>query len=133
MKNTVSITSERNGDQGTSLKKIYSELIITTGEWRATWWTYIQMNTKTPSQSSKQSLINLLEIFKPISGQKTTCRRVLTKGVAGIGKSFAVKKFNLDWAEERINQDIDLVFSFAFREMRWDDEFESERCKPDPG
>ncbi|CAI5681748.1 unnamed protein product [Oreochromis niloticus] len=119
MKDKFSSVSEGNGDKPSSLNNIYTELHITTGESERSREEHEArlLEHKRIRHTSEQQIINLNDMLKPLPGQDKPHRTVVTKGVAGIGKSFSVQKFILDWAKEKENQDVDFVFSLAFREL----------------
>uniref|UniRef100_A0A3B4ZTF4 NACHT domain-containing protein n=1 Tax=Stegastes partitus TaxID=144197 RepID=A0A3B4ZTF4_9TELE len=110
----------RQSKQKAELKVIYTELYITEGgsgevndehEIR-------QIETACRKQSRPEDVIKCDDIFRPLPGRDhRPIRTVLTKGMAGIGKTVLTHKFSLDWAEDKTNRNIQFVFPFTFREL----------------
>ncbi|XP_023821941.2 protein NLRC3-like isoform X2 [Oryzias latipes] len=105
--------------RGPLLKKIYTELYITEGlrEEVHTQHEVWQLETISWNNLLHNAPIRCQDIFKVLTDQHGSIRVVLTIGVAGIGKTFSVQKFTLDWAEGFKNQDISAVVPLSFREM----------------
>ncbi|XP_029108774.1 NACHT, LRR and PYD domains-containing protein 3-like [Scleropages formosus] len=111
---------EEEAKQGQVLPSdIYADLYITKGgtgtissEHKVR---FIQTVTKSPA--IQDISIKCSDVFKPLPGETTPTRTVLTKGVAGIGKTVSVHKFILDWAEGKANKDIHFIFPFPFLDL----------------
>uniref|UniRef100_A0A3Q2ZR34 NACHT domain-containing protein n=1 Tax=Kryptolebias marmoratus TaxID=37003 RepID=A0A3Q2ZR34_KRYMA len=77
----------------------------------------IQIETASRKPHRAETTIRQEDIFKLPPGRYEPIRTVMTKGVAGIGKTVLTQKFTLDWAEDKANQDIHFTFPFTFREL----------------
>ncbi|XP_036936201.1 NACHT, LRR and PYD domains-containing protein 3-like isoform X2 [Acanthopagrus latus] len=102
-----------------SLNKIYTELYVTEGgsgevnqehEVR-------QIETASRIHVAQEKSIHCNHLFVPQPGRENRVRTVITRGVAGIGKTVSVKKFTLDWAEGKENTNLDFVFPLSFRDL----------------
>ncbi|XP_076140294.1 protein NLRC3-like [Alosa pseudoharengus] len=101
------------------LNKVYTEVYITEGESKEVnkehevW----QVESASRYQFKEDTPINCNDIFKPLPRRKKRIRTVMTKGVAGIGKTFLVQEFILDWLDGVANKSVDFIFPLSFREL----------------
>uniref|UniRef100_A0A4W6F3M9 NACHT domain-containing protein n=1 Tax=Lates calcarifer TaxID=8187 RepID=A0A4W6F3M9_LATCA len=101
----------------TLLNRIYTELYITEGQSEEVNTQHEVMQLEIKMETLHDTPIRCQDVFKALPYQQRHIRVVLTNGVAGVGKTFSVQKFTLDWAEGLENQDVSLLVLLSFREL----------------
>uniref|UniRef100_UPI001CD833DD NLR family CARD domain-containing protein 3-like n=1 Tax=Solea senegalensis TaxID=28829 RepID=UPI001CD833DD len=111
------------GTEGTGsrtlLNRIFTELYITEGQSEEvnTQHEVMQLKKTSKKKTVQDTPIRCCDIFKALPDQQGSIRVILTNGVAGVGKTFSVQKFTLDWAAGLENQDVNLLIVLSFREL----------------
>ncbi|XP_051798536.1 NLR family CARD domain-containing protein 3-like [Acanthochromis polyacanthus] len=105
--------------QKTLLNEIYTELYITEGGTAEVNDEHEVRQIEAASRKADRAerSIRAEDILKRSPGRDGPIRTVMTKGVAGIGKTVLTQKLTLDWAEDKRNQDIHFMFPLTFREL----------------
>ncbi|XP_058626827.1 NACHT, LRR and PYD domains-containing protein 12-like isoform X3 [Onychostoma macrolepis] len=109
---------EGKKENKTHLTKVYTELFITEGDITDVYDEHevLKIDRALKAPKFEDTPINCNDIFCLLK-QKEEGNIVLTKGIAGIGKTFSLHKFLLDWAEGKANRHVDCVFLLPFREI----------------
>uniref|UniRef100_A0A3P9JDZ2 B30.2/SPRY domain-containing protein n=1 Tax=Oryzias latipes TaxID=8090 RepID=A0A3P9JDZ2_ORYLA len=102
----------------TLLNEIYTELYIAKGTGEINQEHEIrQIEAASRKADRVDTSMRQENLFKPSAERQEPIRTVMTKGVAGIGKTVLTQKFTLDWAEGKAHQNIHFTFPFTFREL----------------
>ncbi|XP_067283530.1 protein NLRC3-like [Pseudorasbora parva] len=99
------------------LNDIYTDLYVVKNETggRVNDHEVIQIESNHNRLSAKEKPIKCNDMFKVHKDLRN--RKVLTMGIAGVGKTVSVNKFIFDWAKGTENQDIVFIFPLPFRRL----------------
>ncbi|CAK6981589.1 NLR family CARD domain-containing protein 3-like [Scomber scombrus] len=121
LSSTCECVTQGTDEAGTKtfLISIFTEVHITEGQSEEvnTQHEVRQLETASKMKTLHDAPIKCQDIFKVLPDQQKHIRVVLMNGVAGVGKTFSVLKFTLDWAQRSNNQDISLLILFSFRSL----------------
>ncbi|TSL04263.1 NLR family CARD domain-containing protein 3 [Bagarius yarrelli] len=89
-------------------ENVYTDLFVTEGGYASvnSEHEFRQIQDLQEDSRSNKKTLSLLDIFDPEVVEKKQIRAVMTKGGPGMGKSFLVQRFILEWVEGRLHQDI---------------------------
>uniref|UniRef100_A0A3P9LHN8 NACHT domain-containing protein n=1 Tax=Oryzias latipes TaxID=8090 RepID=A0A3P9LHN8_ORYLA len=104
-------------EKETFFHEIYTELYITEGLPQEVNAQNEEDQLEKSSNTHQGTPINCHQMFLPLNDHHGSIRVVLTSGVAGIGKTFLVQRFTLDWAGDVENTDVSAVVPLSFREL----------------
>ncbi|XP_034050178.1 NLR family CARD domain-containing protein 3-like [Thalassophryne amazonica] len=108
-----------NAGNPSLLNQICTELYIADGETEETNMEHELRELETTSKTldTPESTIRHQDIFKLSPDRDQPVRTMITKGIAGIGKTVLTQRFLLDWADNKANQDTQFIFPFTFKEL----------------
>ncbi|XP_016116145.1 protein NLRC3-like [Sinocyclocheilus grahami] len=117
-KEKVELIFEVKEENGAHLKDVYIDLFITEGDIEDVKQEHeiLKIDDAFKNKKTQNKPIKCNAIFTELR-KNNEKKIVLTKGIAGIGKTVSVHKFILDWAEGKANEDIHCVFLLPFREI----------------
>ncbi|XP_073695277.1 NACHT, LRR and PYD domains-containing protein 12-like [Garra rufa] len=109
---------KKKAEDEAHIKDVYTELLITEGDMQDVNHEHeiLEIDNAFKNKQTQEKPIKCNDIFTELK-KRHLKKTVLTKGIAGIGKTVAVHKFILDWAEGKANQDIDCMFLLPFRQI----------------
>ncbi|XP_053719180.1 NACHT, LRR and PYD domains-containing protein 3-like [Synchiropus splendidus] len=101
------------------LNQIYTELYITEGGTDLVNQEHEVRLIETAARKvfRPETTIKQEDLFRSSPDRDRPIRCLLTKGVAGIGKTLLTQKLTLDWAEDKAHQNFGFMFPFTFREL----------------